>query len=634
MGRKPPTIPYARVSLVLVICGLIAVSAQPLRKTGAVRAKQKPLLEEEELREFSSKLPLVIIESRGVEITHDEKTLLTLRLLSGPTASHLLAEKPAFEGPALANIRGHSSLRYPKHSYSLKLVNPAREGFKASLLGLPSEAEWVLYGPYPDKTLLRDFLAYELSNQMGRWAPHGKFVELFVNESATPLAMRHYMGVYLLEEKVTRDKERVDIAKLDPSFSQAPDISGGYIFKKDHASRSERKGFGEDGPPQLGQASDRTGYPTPPGGFPADPAGFLPAYGRNTRTSGPINKTAPANARPRKMKSKPVANQSRTNYVPTAIPEGTPVGDATVFSDEERFHTSQQGNEFYYVEPEPDTITPIQRAWLKNYLNGFESVLYGPEFSDPIKGYAAWIDPDSFIDHHLLVEATKNVDGFRFSTYYYKNRGKPLCMGPAWDWNLSFGNASGKHGYLPEQWLWPQLDDQQYTWFRRLFEDPDFGQRYVDRWTQLRTNVFATARILARIDQLAAELHEAQARNFAKWQILGEDVSPNYYVGATYKEEIDWMKDWISRRLAWIDAQFVPKPSLKSGPELILETTVPSAKVYYTLDGSDPRSGGGALSSGARLYETPIALAKTQRIQARALSGNRWSGPLLWESQR
>jgi hypothetical protein len=246
----------------------------------------------------------------------------------------------------------------------------------------------------------------------------------------------------------------------------------------------------------------------------------------------------------------------------------------------------------------------------------------------PTNGYRAYIDPDSFIDHHLLVEVTKNVDGFRFSTFFYKDRGGKINMGPVWDWNLSFGNASGKQGYMPEHWLWPQLDDQQYSWFRRLFEDPDFAQRYVDRWAQLRTNIFATSNVFGRIDAMAAQLKEAQARNFAKWEIMGVDISPNYFVGGTYAEEIDWMKEWTGKRLAWIEAQFIPAPQILRTTRVEIKSVGPNAKVYYTEDGNDPRAPGGEPAGGAKEYQAPIAPAKAGKIIARTRSGARWSAPV------
>ena len=119
------------------------------------------------------------------------------------------------------------------------------------------------------------------------------------------------------------------------------------------------------------------------------------------------------------------------------------------FSGRERFGGTRQGfvsshgSQFLYVEPQPDEITPAQRRWLSLHIQKVEAALYGPEFRDPLKGYAAYLDADSFIDHHLLVETTKNIDGFRFSTFFHKGRGGKIAMGPIWDWNLSFGNANG-----------------------------------------------------------------------------------------------------------------------------------------------------------------------------------------------
>jgi hypothetical protein len=294
---------------------------------------------------------------------------------------------------------------------------------------------------------------------------------------------------------------------------------------------------------------------------------------------------------------------------------------------------SPHGTQFLYVEPKANGITSVQRRWLGQYVRRLEAALYGPEFRDPAKGYAAYLDVDSFIDHHLLVETTKNIDGFRFSTFYYKDRGGKLYAGPIWDWNLSFGAANGKQGYMAEYWYWPQLDNQQYSWYRRLFEDPDFGQKYVDRWGQLRTNQFATAKILARIDELAALLNEAQARNFKRWKILGRQVWPDYYTGKTYAEEVHYMKNWISQRLGWIDRQFLLGPtfSYQAGTAAApgkLTMRSPIGKIYYTLDGTDPRASGGAAAPGAQVYKAAVKLNPGETIvTARVLEGTRWSWP-------
>jgi hypothetical protein len=595
-------------------------------ETSSVTSESYVLLASD-LLGFSSNLPLLVVRSGSDEIVSYQKSLGNIKVIEGrsPSSRVSLTDRASFDGVALLNIRGHSSLRYPKHSYNLKLVDELQDSRKASLLELPKHSDWALYGPYPDKTLIRDVLAYELSNEMGRWAPKTRFVEVFVSEGPNKLSMEDYAGVYVLEEKVTRDKSGVNIAKLDPAATEEPEVSGGYVFKKDHASSYERKRFDPDGPPQAGTSTNRTGYPTPPGGFPADPAGFFPAYAGKT-TSNRVTRPVPAaSARPKRPKSD--ANRARTNHVAAAAPGSVKLDEQLLFHEDEGFRTQVQRNQFYYCDPEPEEITAVQRAWLKDYLNRFESALYGPSFRDKASGYRGFIDPGSFIDHHLLVEVTKNVDGFRFSTFYYKDRNGLLQMGPAWDWNLSFGNADGKQGYMPDHWLWPQLDDQQYSWFRRLFEDPDFAQQYVDRWSELRANVFATSNFLAKIDRLLESLNEAQQRNFAKWEILGRDINPNYFVGNSYQEEVDWMKGWITNRLSWIDAQFLAAPRMvaSGSGKVELQSFTPNGKTYFTIDGSDPRLSGGSSSSSAKVYDAPISPGGRMTIRARVQSGSRWS---------
>jgi hypothetical protein len=65
---------------------------------------------------------------------------------------------------------------------------------------------------------------------------------------------------------------------------------------------------------------------------------------------------------------------------------------------------------------------------------------------------------------------------------------------------------------------------------------------------------------------LAALLHEAQIRNYQRWPILGQYVSPTWFTGQTYEDEIRWMKDWIRKRAAWMDGQLLAVPPIKHKP--------------------------------------------------------------------
>jgi hypothetical protein len=92
-----------------------------------------------------------------------------------------------------------------------------------------------------------------------------------------------------------------------------------------------------------------------------------------------------------------------------------------------------------------------------------------------------------------------------------------------------------------------------YIWWDRLFEDPDFWQKYVDRWFELRRGPFSNEGIRSLIDSMADELREAQVRNLNRWP----DAAPRF---GGFQGEIDHLKDWLSRRTAWIDAQLASRP--------------------------------------------------------------------------
>jgi hypothetical protein len=221
----------------------------------------------------------------------------------------------------------------------------------------------------------------------------------------------------------------------------------------------------------------------------------------------------------------------------------------------DRFHTSHGGGPYFFIYPKPQEITPQQKTYLARYLNSFETALYGPQFTDPKKGYAAYLDVDSFIDAHWLIELGKNVDGFRYSCFLTKDRGGKLKPEPPWDWNRSFGNANYYDGGDEDGWYWPHLRPNEISWYRQLKNDPEFMKRCRTRWAELRKTVFAPAQINAFIDQTASQLKEAQARNFQRWPILGQQITCNYYVGDSYQDEVQWLKKWIEKRVAWIDRQ-------------------------------------------------------------------------------
>ena len=86
-----------------------------------------------------------------------------------------------YEGIIGIEIRGESSQYFDKKSFGFETWDNQYNDIDVSLLGFPEEEDWILYGPFSDKSLIRNKLIYDLSNQMGRYASKTEFVELSIN---------------------------------------------------------------------------------------------------------------------------------------------------------------------------------------------------------------------------------------------------------------------------------------------------------------------------------------------------------------------------------------------------------------------------------------------------------------------
>ena len=201
--------------------------------------------------------------------------------------------------------------------------------------------------------------------------------------------------------------------------------------------------------------------------------------------------------------------------------------------------------------PKKKDITGDHIDWIKNYLDQFESTLFSDLFNDPVKGYYHYIDSPSWIDYMLINEAVRNFDAFQSSTYFYKKKDGKLFAGPVWDLNLAMGNINYDGSNFTEGWL---MNERYLP--SRLLQDSIFFNEYKKRWKVLRKNQLAVPKITSMIDNYARLLDTAQKTNFKRWPSLGKYVWPNRYVGNSYEDEINYLKQWIEVRFSWIDSQF------------------------------------------------------------------------------
>ena len=209
---------------------------------------------------------------------------------------------------------------------------------------------------------------------------------------------------------------------------------------------------------------------------------------------------------------------------------------------------------FQYDYPGWDEIVQVQKDYIKNYLDDFEEALLSGDFSDPELGYRKYLDEQSAIDMFIVNEITKNVDAYCLSYFLYKEKesdGGKLHMGPIWDFNLALGNADFREGFITSGF---QVKiNPSIWWWDRLLEDETFVDGIRDRWYTVREQTLDDDHIFAIIDSLAILLNEAQERNFIRWNVLGRRIWPNYFIGESFQEEMDYLRSWTSDRLHWLD---------------------------------------------------------------------------------
>jgi len=217
---------------------------------------------------------------------------------------------------------------------------------------------------------------------------------------------------------------------------------------------------------------------------------------------------------------------------------------------------------FQYYYPAAVEIVAQQRDYIKNFITTAENTLSSSGFANPEVGYNKYFNAASFVDFMLLSELSKEVDKYRYSTYFYKEKdsdGGKLFAGPAWDFNLGYGNVDyWAPGIDYTGWIYPAVNSNAASiifWWKRLMEDPYFRDLTKTRWVSLRQNELSDASINSVIDSILIHIDAAKDRNFQRWPILGQYVWPNYdWQNNTYEDEVDYFETFLFNRLEWMDA--------------------------------------------------------------------------------
>ncbi len=536
---------------------------------------------------FSSHLPVIVLDSMGVPVdSYTDSANRPYRFtyavvidkdpISGRAS--LTAPTVDFQGRGGTHVRGSSSASFPQRQYAWETWDNDNNDKDASILSMPAESDWVIYAPYDDKALMLNYLIYTRMRQLTGGNGFGmrtRFCEVFFNQESG---------------------QPVSVS----------DYRGVYVLMEKIKIGSDRV--------NVQKLNSLT----------TDAAAITGGY---------------------------IMKHDRVN-----------TGDTVL--------TTSGGIQIGSVDP--DAWNGVQTTYLQTYFNNFESALNGTNFGDPNVGYQAFIDRDTFIYNQWFIEIAKQIDGYRLSQYFWKDRGGKIKNGPLWDYNLALSNADYLNGYVPTGWYYTQLGGADYAWYPRLHQHTTgvnpYELRHWDLYWELRRGLFATANILGEIDTEVSTLLNGNStsvtnnmpplpptqensvmRHYRRWPILGTYVWPNapgyaqriYFNsnGVANTGEIDFMKDWLSQRLTWIDDQnfvgsVVYRPpnfsqyggSVGANYPLTITPytgtppsgyTYATGTLYYTLDGSDPRGSTGTPAVGASAYSGPVVVTSSKTVKAR-----------------
>jgi hypothetical protein len=240
---------------------------------------------------------------------------------------------------------------------------------------------------------------------------------------------------------------------------------------------------------------------------------------------------------------------------------------------------------FQYKWPDYEDMTQEQIDYIDNAIDEMEDAFASPRYKDPEVGYAKYIDVQNFVDYQLAEELAHNVDAYRLSGKFFKrrdsvdNRFKMVI----WDMNLAYGNAKHLFAWKNDNWRYRDNANMYYQgemnlipfWWIRLNNDNAYKERLKERWAQYRESNVSDRNIMATIDSLTRVVtsYGAMDRNSRAWPTWGEYVWPNYYVSTDYEDEIAYLKQWLTERIAWMDSKLgyvAPEPPDPPEPQFVV----------------------------------------------------------------
>ena len=206
--------------------------------------------------------------------------------------------------------------------------------------------------------------------------------------------------------------------------------------------------------------------------------------------------------------------------------------------------------------PDDDEIVTSQINYIRNYVNEFESALFGSDFTDPELGYRAYVDSLSLINWFLATELCGNIDGY-FSTYFYKNQQDSLLyFGPLWDYDIAYGNDRRK-GDTSQMLMTDDGYGDTKIWVNQMWLDPWFSSK-ANRRLKEAVDGGIEDFLLQKIDSLVVLLERSRELNYNKWGISTRMYN-ECVLYSSYDQYVTDLKNYITKHTAFLLRAFAGK---------------------------------------------------------------------------
>ena len=476
-------------------------------------------------------LPAIFVDTKQkcLDKNVTEKIPATMKVLDGPTNNIADSAKGTFYNIGI-KVRGQSSALFPKPGYSVEVRDEKGEGMDVSMFGLPPADDWVFHGPYVDKSMLRNALAYWLFRQAGRYAPRTKHFDLYINGV--------YRGVYVMVEKIKRGKYRVNVSKLKEDDIAGDSLTGGYIW-----------------------AFDKVGTNTGGGG--SDNQGGIEAEGFNTSDGLNVILHYPKKANIQKQQEeylKKYLNDLEALFKNGKNGDGydkyVDVGSALDYVLHQE--VTNNGDSYWcsFFLHKPKNKTNKEGV----YTEG--KVTLGPPW-----------------DFNLAMSNGGMMGGSGGNSWQIESSSKAPQQG-------------GGGGMWGGGWGGGMSSLKAPNWLVQMWKRSDYQSELKKRWAELRSGVWHTKVMDMYLDSMKTYLTKAADRNFKRWPNLGQnsgqgdkDPEPmkycsgngssgmNFGMGGnnanTWEGEVEHLRTKMKERMKWMDQQLgftEPASPVVTGP--------------------------------------------------------------------